>query len=152
LDLAVTWRELSELRPLDRADAGGAHVHPFDDLSSTGPRAWRLAIGVAEALLVSGVEPLDGLGSGALVHGTGWQLDPHFPRLPEIPEVGAAPDADLVVGEAFRAQGRAGEHRQTSEMLLDAGMLEAIVALHERLDVVVLDVDHEQAERRDVAG
>src|SRR5262249_24806061 len=72
VDLAVTWRELGELRPLDRADAGGTHVHPFDDLSPAGARSWRLAIGVTEALLVSRVEPLDCLGSGGLVHGTGW--------------------------------------------------------------------------------
>ena len=98
------------------------------------------------------VEPLDRLGGAALVEWTGRQLDAHLPRLAEIPQVGAPPDADLVIGEAFCAERRAGERLQIPEVLLDAGVLEAIVALHERLDVVVLDVHHEQAQRRDVAG
>ena len=99
-----------------------------------------------------GVESFDRLGGHAFVDGTMRQLHAYFARLAEIPEVGAPPDADLIVGETFVPQRRAGERLKVPEALFDARVLEAIVTLNERLDVVVLDVDHEQTERRDVAG
>ena len=54
-------------------------------------------------------------------------------------------------GEALGIQRRTGASGQLAEGLLQRGVLELVVLAHGGLHVVVLDIDGQQAERRDVA-
>ena len=71
--------------------------------------------------------------------------------LSEISQVGGPDEPMLILGEAFGAQGVRGLCCQPGKGVPDCGQVQLTVLGHRRLHVVVLDIDGEQAERRDVA-
>src|SRR5712691_10870356 len=99
LGATVTGRLLGKARAADRADRGDTQVHPLDDMAADG--SVNVAIAVAEALFVGVVEALGGFGERGRIELTRRQVHADFPRLSEVPQVGAAADAGLARREAF---------------------------------------------------
>src|SRR5262249_33108120 len=148
----VARGELAQPGPCDRPDAGDAEVHPLHRLAAGRCAAGGLPIAIAISLLVGFVESLSGHRCAPLVDRTRWQLHRNLPGLTEISQIGAALDANLVLGEALRSERRPGQRLEPREVAVHHRVIETIVALHERLYVVVLEVDREQPEGRDVPG
>ncbi len=93
---------------------------------------------LVEALRSDGRAPRFDVASG--------QLHRDLPGLSEVPQVGTAADADLVIGEALGRERCAGQRFEAPQVRIDGGVVETIVALDKRLHVVVLEVDREQPE------
>ena len=130
----------------DRTDARDPQIHPLHDLVAR----WS-AIAVAVALLVRRVEAIDGDGGARRDRRPRRAAPPHLPGLSEVAQVRTAaeriscrrsPRAASAARASASRRRTARRHRRSSR---------AIVALDERLHVVVLQVDREQPEGRHVA-
>src|SRR5262245_12410754 len=147
----VAHRTLRNLWATDRPDPRHAEIDPLDDVSArTG--VLHVAVAIAEALLVRIVEARGDLLGPRVIDRAGRSLDADFPGLAEVSEVRRALKLHDAFGEAFAMKRLAGQSFETVQMRVHRGMVQPIVTLNERLDVVVLHVDDEQTERREIRG
>src|SRR5262249_7144610 len=144
----VALRPLAQPGPRDRSDAGDAQIHPLDRLAASRPALACWAIAVAVPLLVRVVESLRRHSRARLVELARGQLHRHLPGLAEIAQIGTALDAHLVGGEALGAERRAGQRLQARQVRVDGRVVEPVVALDERLHVVLLHTDPQKPEGR----
>ena len=129
----------------DRADAGDAEVDPLDLLR----RVAGEVVAVQPAVL--GVERGgDVVERGAVEVAVGHR-HAHLERLAEVAQVGGALEDVLALGEPLTQQGVARLRRQPVVRRAEGADVERVVQGDVRLHVVVLHVDRQQAERRDVA-
>src|SRR6478752_7404984 len=143
---ALRRREVTQLRARDRADTRDAEVDPLDLLRRVAPEV----VAVERAVLV--VEARGDARGIRLVDVTLGRGDSDLVGLAEVAQVDGARVAVALAREPFGVKGTRGLGGEVVERLLHGGVVERVVPGDGRLDVVVLDVDGEQAEGGDVAG
>ncbi len=92
------------------------------------------------------VEAVDRHVGGSAIERARGHVNPHFPGLAEVAHICRADDLHLGCGEAFDGERLAGLFFETPVGGIDRFEVERVVALDGRGDVVVLDVDGQQAE------
>ena len=98
-----------------------------------------------------GVEPVRDRLQCGLVEIARRHRDPDLEGLPEVAQVRRTREDVVGLGEALLRQGGRRPAREPGEDVVDLGGVEAVLERDVGLDVVVLDVDGQQAEGRDVA-
>ena len=108
-------------------------------------------VAVAVPLLVGRVEPLQRLGRARGVDRAGRELHGHLPCLAEVAEVGQAHQSPGRLRHPLAGKRLGGPGLEPRQAPVDLRQIELRVALDRGLDVVVLEVDGEEAERGDRA-
>ena len=152
LGASVTRGLRPRRRPLGEPHTHDPEVDPLDTLTRSGRARVVVPVAVAVPLLVRGVKPRHDLGGADGVDRAGRHLDGDLPRLAEVPEVGQADQTASRLGHALARERRGRLRFEPRQLAVDEAEVEPRMALDRSLDVVVLEVDGEETERRDRAG
>ena len=139
-------RPARDLRALDRADAGDPQVDPLDLLGGVAGEVVAVERGVLGVERARPPRRATAWSTGPSGH-----RHPHLEGLAEVAQVGGADERVLLVGEALLGQRLARLRGERVEDRGDRGRVERVGQRDVGLDVVVLHVDGQQAEGRDVA-